>query len=698
MKKIIIFLLCLSLLIISMDSIMVKANSNYSAYTYDEWNESAESPASYNAEFSRLGTELLVGAFKEPQDIFADNNGKLYIADTGNNRIVILDEELNLIEVIDHVYEDFGEVPLTDPQGIHVTDDGIIYISQTSLARVIAVKGNQIVKKIEKPVHSLISEDFNFQPTRIAVDKYGRLYVLSKGCYSGLLRFSPKGEFIEFYGANKVEVTAEVVFQYMWKNLLSDEQRGAMTSILPIEYSSVTSHSDGFIYTTTVGMETFFNQVKRLNPLGENTYFRRGNRYINFGDYEVQSVKGVMVKPSFIDLCVDEDGFVFGLDMTNSRVFLRDQEGNLLGVFGGYGKQLGTFETAIAITVHKENIYVLDSLKGNVTLFVPTEYGSLIREATKYYNEGDYEASAALWKEAGIRNGNNIAAYIGQGKAEMQKYNYKEAMEQLKSGGERFTYSRAFSKYRLELIREYAPYAIVLLILLIFLLSIVHKILKKFKFKGIQKKPDILLKQRKNAPNPFYTIFHPFDASYDIRFKEKGNLIVAAAILIVWFFASIIERQNTGYVFNNNKISELNVFLQLAKVMIPFFMWICGNLIVSILMNGTGRSKDIFIYSAYSAVPHIMGMLVCIMLSNVLSRNEPFGQYIAVFGTAWSLIMLFIGMMVIHEYKFKENIASCLFSVGVMGILLFLSMLVGNLYTEFSGFIKSVVQEILFRI
>lgn len=202
----------------------------------------------------------------------------------------------------------------------------------------------------------------------------------------------------------------------------------------------------------------------------------------------------------------------------------------------------------------------------------------------------------------------------------------------------------------------------------------------------------------KNATNPFYTIMHPFDSSYDIRFRNKGSISVSVIILIIWFFASVMERQNTGYIFNFNKLSDLNIFILLAKVVLPFAMWTCGNWIVSILMNGTGRFRDIWIYSAYCAVPYILGMIVSIFLSNVLVKNEPFAGYAMLFGAGWSLIILFIGNLVMHEYGFKENIAACLFSIGAMAIILFLAMLVGNLYTEFINFIRIVVNEILFRL
>jgi len=204
--------------------------------------------------------------------------------------------------------------------------------------------------------------------------------------------------------------------------------------------------------------------------------------------------------------------------------------------------------------------------------------------------------------------------------------------------------------------------------------------------------------REKNATNPFYTIMHPFDSSYDIRFKNRGSISASVIILVIWFFASVMQRQNTGFVFNSNKLSDLNIFILMAKVVLPFCMWTCANWIISILMNGTGRLRDIWIYSAYCAVPYIAAMMISTLFSNVLVMNEPFANYVMLFGTGWSLIILFIGTMVMHEYGFKENIAACLLSIGAMAIILFLTMLVGNLYTEFVNFIKIIMNEILFRL
>jgi len=206
------------------------------------------------------------------------------------------------------------------------------------------------------------------------------------------------------------------------------------------------------------------------------------------------------------------------------------------------------------------------------------------------------------------------------------------------------------------------------------------------------------MKNKKTATNPFYTIMHPFDASYDIRYKEKGNLYFSLIILLVFFLVSVFERQSTGYIFNNNKLSDLNAPLKFVGVVLPFVLFVIANWVVSILFNGTGRFRDIWIYSAYCCVPYIIGDFVSVLLSNVLVMEEPFGEYVQIFGAAWSLIILFIGLMVMHEYNFTKNLFGCVCTIFIMFILFFLIMLLGSLASDLYGFIVTIAKEIMFRV
>ena len=122
-----------------------------------------------------------------------------------------------------------------------------------------------------------------------------------------------------------------------------------------------------------------------------------------------------------------------------------------------------------------------------------------------------------------------------------------------------------------------------------------------------EKGAEEVIMDTRNYTNPFVTIMHPFDASYDIRFKNKGSWSISCVILALMFFASVFSRQNTSYIFNYNKLSDFNVLLQMLGVALPFGLFVISNWIVGILLSGTGRFRDIFIYTSYCMVPFVIG-------------------------------------------------------------------------------------------
>ena len=116
--------------------------------------------------------------------------------------------------------------------------------------------------------------------------------------------------------------------------------------------------------------------------------------------------------------------------------------------------------TPVAVECRGERVYVLDRLKNNITVFEPTEYGALVRQAVLAYDLGNYSEAEQLWKQVLKRNANSTLAYNGIGKALAQENRYDEAMQYLRLSGDRYSYSRSFGKNRLELVRNYGVYAI----------------------------------------------------------------------------------------------------------------------------------------------------------------------------------------------------------------------------------------------
>ena len=126
-------LLTITLLFTLCSALFAKADT----YTYNFWDEIEKSPDTYRVSHILYASDLgLDKALKNPSSLFADGN-TLYLVDTDNNRIVVLEytekKTLELIKVIDHVNDSplLEDTSFSSPQDIFVSRDGFIYIADT---------------------------------------------------------------------------------------------------------------------------------------------------------------------------------------------------------------------------------------------------------------------------------------------------------------------------------------------------------------------------------------------------------------------------------------------------------------------------------------------------------------------------------------------------------------------------------------
>ena len=89
-------ILCAIFVIVMIASCMVVgtgASSAYQTYTYSIDGYALYSPDAYTADSKIIDSEYmgLDVAITNPNDLIADKQGNVYIADTGNNRIICLD-------------------------------------------------------------------------------------------------------------------------------------------------------------------------------------------------------------------------------------------------------------------------------------------------------------------------------------------------------------------------------------------------------------------------------------------------------------------------------------------------------------------------------------------------------------------------------------------------------------------------------
>lgn len=473
-------------------------NSVYT-YNFDYWGEMMESPDAYRVEetvtSASLGLEVPMNA---PQSLYVDGE-TLYVVDRGNNRILELarkDGRFSLVRIIDRVR---GAEPETFnyPNDIAADQDGNLYVADTNNNRVVVMDRDlNYLKSFVKPTDTTFDQSSDFLPNKLVVDSAGRVFINATNVNKGLVKYEADGTFAGFIGANKVTYN---LWDYIWKNFLSTkEQRAQQAAFVPTEYKNIYIDRDGFIYATNIN----FNEsellgdaahpIRRLNSLG-NDILIKNDRYPPIGDLDWVEQSTDHGPSKFYDVTVLENDMYVAIDRTRGRLFGYDPQGIMLWAFGMSGVSSdGSFNKAVSIEHMGYDLLVLDELDCSVTVFTPTEYGNLIYKASEEYLDGDYDGSAATWQEVMKYNPNYTLAIIGIGRSEMREAadlattqersaKYSDAMEHFKNAHDRENYGRAFRYYRKEWVEQNIGW-IVLVLAVLLLIPVIKRTIEKIKW------------------------------------------------------------------------------------------------------------------------------------------------------------------------------------------------------------------------
>lgn len=680
------------------------------SYTYTESREVAPGPAVYRNVRELFGEDLGIGAFKEPQDMYVTQDNLVYIADTGNNRIVVLDEYLRLKRTITKFNNGDAEDGFSSPQGIFVGTDGTLYVADYNNRRVVVLDQNdQLVKTIENPTdQELIPDEFRFRPKKVVADRVGRVYVIADGVLEGLMEFDEAGVFSGFIGAPRVRPTP---WERFWREIMTDAQKERSVLFIPTEYSNIDIDEKGFIYTTVAGGGTSRDEIiRRLNPAGEDVLRRNGFtnpmgdvKFILSGEIRGSTVVG---NSSLQDIVVGKNGMYSAVDLTRGRAFTYDDNGNLLYAFGAPVFERNAFRTPAAIEYLGDKMVVLDRRMNMLTVMEPTAYAKAIHRAIELYQSGDYDGSADVWRQVLNQNPNLDIAYSGIGRALLRQGQFQEAMRMYRLGSDREGYSQALALYRRDWINDNFSAimtGILVVIALVYAISFIVKQRKRrsTQYEGLaytisENKFVAYLQKLKYA---FHVIVRPGDGFWDLKHEKRGDMWSATTILGLVMLTFILARQYTGFPFNMNDPREMNIYMEIASVLVPFLLWCGVNLALTSIMEGKGSLKEIFITTAYALVPIILIHAPLIVISRVITLDE--GAFYYVFQTiaaVWSVLLLLVGMSTIHDYSFGKNIATSGLTVVGIGVVIFLALLFVNVLAQLIGFVDTVWTEITFRV
>ncbi len=453
-------------------------------YNYDYWGELRESPDAYRVQQVIYSTTLeLETPMNKPQSLFVRGN-MLYICDTGNNRILEVEREgdqFRLSRIIDSV-SGCEVTSFNAPGDVAVDEAGNIYVADTNNNRVVMMdKDLNFIRAYTKPDDTTFDQNLSFLPKRLAVDSSGRVFVLATNVNKGLVKYEADGSFTGFIGANPVVVT---MWEYIWKTFFTTkEQRSQQASFVPTEYENICIDDEGFIYATNINFSEYdllydnAKPIRRLNSIG-NDILIKNDRYPPIGDLywvEQSTDKG----PSKLkDITVLDNDIYIVFDRTRGRIFGYDPQGIMLWAFGSKDNSEGAFLTPVSLEHMGTDLLALDENGCSITVFTTTEYGDLIYKASDQYLNGDYDGSADTWREVLKLNANYNLAYVGIGRALMRQEHFDEAMEYFRMAYDRENYGRAYRYFRKQQVEGNIIPVIILLAVLVVVPLVAGKIRK----------------------------------------------------------------------------------------------------------------------------------------------------------------------------------------------------------------------------
>jgi len=631
-----------------------------------------------------LGTEL----FGSVDDV-CSADGLTYILDGASSKVYILDKNYKLKTEINKIVYKGEKLSITGASGIFVKGEKI-YIADTKNARILVInsKGN-VLHYLTLPESKLIPSDFKYSPQKIAVDSRDYLYISSDGSYYGALVYSPTMEFLGFYGANAVAVSVgDAIKNFINKIFSTDEKRAASVRALPYQFTDFVVGPNDFVYTvtSTSGTETPTGQVKRLNPGGKDVL---GAEDYNFADESNRLSKPQALKA--ID--VDRDGFFYVLESgVYNRIFWYDGESNLICVFGGskgQQSQKGTVSLGGAVTINGTDVIVSDPVSKNVTVYSITDYGKAVRAAQLDTLNDDFEETVESWNEVLKSDVNNQLAYRGLAKAYYTMGDYAKAIEFSKLGADRETYADSFVKIRTAFLEKWFTLGFLgIAVVLAACVWLLH----------LKKKKGLVLVKDEKVKNMFSCVFHPFESFRLVKEKNMGSLVCATVLLALFYIVTAVSDVASGYAFNRFDASSYNSFFVLLRTVALVLLFVISNWLVCVLMGGIGKLKEIYIVTCYSLIPTIVSTVVGVVLSHILSPDE--FVFVVIFQaicTAYTFIILAVGIMKIHDFEFPQFLGTTAVTVIAMIIIVFLIFLVFMLAQQVYGWIGTIFTEIKYR-
>ncbi|MCX6044746.1 MAG: NHL repeat-containing protein [Chloroflexi bacterium] len=247
----------------------------------------------------------------QPRGIAAGPDGRIYVADTGNQRVLILSSAGEIEKEIAG-----GSEPFVEPFDVVVDPQGQLYVLDATLGRLMVFDADGNYQR-EIPAEKSLLE----HARGLGIDRTGRLWIANTPG-GNVVALDEKGAVLIKIpvwpgdNAQPVDITVgndDTIFvtDSGLHKLVSfgPDQRRLLVWDIPVANSMDGSHTttgmDGFVYMT----EPEKSQVVKLTPHGERV-----------GSWPATGENGAFVKP--LGVAVDPSGLIWYTDVAGGNIFV----------------------------------------------------------------------------------------------------------------------------------------------------------------------------------------------------------------------------------------------------------------------------------------------------------------------------------------------------------------------------------------
>jgi RHS repeat-associated protein len=307
-------------LVVSGESVYVVDHGNNRVQQFKITEKEGKTAGEYVLQFGTSGSEN--GQLKEPQSITIDSEKRLWVTDTGNNRVEKFNATGTYLTQYTRVTESCTPPNLVKPDATALDSSGNTWVADTGASRVVELTATgEYLKTVgfEGTGNGQFKE-----PRGIAIDKENHVWIADTG-NNRLEELSSTGAFIRAVG---YEGTGNAQFK---------KPTGLATT------------SEGAVWVADTGN----SRIQEISASG--TYLRK--------------TEG-LEKPE--DITLDAKGHVWITAGSYAREYSSTAE-TLLGSVGGPGSEEGQFKEPAGLAISGENLYVIDRGNNRVQKFRVTE-------------------------------------------------------------------------------------------------------------------------------------------------------------------------------------------------------------------------------------------------------------------------------------------------------------------------------------